>query len=680
MTELLKTPTKTPTLGDTPFTAIAYDLREKLEKASYAYYVLDDPIMDDAEYDRLFRDLRQLEKEHPELWTPDSPTNRIGAPPLEAFKPFPHETPMLSLENAMNEEERMAFLKKTAEAIPVTQQIVYVAEPKMDGLSLELVYEEGLLLRAGTRGDGIVGEDVTENARTIRNIPLRISDPRHITVRGEVVMERAVFEKLNAQKIGAGEKPYANPRNAAAGALRQLDSRETAKRPLKFYAYYLAIDPDYGTIKTYMESREKLEDFGFDLPAEFLLLPKEIERIFGHFRDNRTALPFEIDGVVLKVNSFEYQNRLGSTGHHPRWAIACKFDPEEAVTALKSITYQVGRTGAITPVAELEPVGVGGVLVRRATLHNEDQMKAKRIRIGDKCIVRRAGEVIPEVVRMFNDLAVGEYPVFPTTCPSCGEPLCRAPGEADWYCPNHSCPAQLQAALEHFVSRDAMDIEGLGGKTIKLLIEQGLIKSAADLFKLTVADILPLDGFQLKSANNLIDSIQAAKNPPAHKLLYALGVPHCGRRLSRALMEAIPTIDEFISIAQHTPEKLIGIETIAIQKAGAINHYWRQSRNLESYQRLLAVGVTPVYEAKKEVSSDGFWSGKTVVLTGNMGVPRTEIEEWLRRQGAKPTGSVSKKTDLVIAGEAAGSKLTKAEGLGIHIMGKEEFLGMYSAG
>ncbi len=654
---------------------IAYDLREKLENASFAYYVLDDPIMDDAQYDKLFRDLQALEEKYPDVKTPDSITHRVGAPPLKAFKPFVHTKPMLSLENAMDEKERAAFLQRIREALSVDTD--YVAEPKMDGLGLELVYEGGFLIGAGTRGDGAVGEDVTENARTIRNIPLRISDPRRIAVRGEVVMEKVAFEKLNAQKIAAGEKPYLNPRNAAAGALRQLDSRETAKRPLKFLAYYLDFDPDLDTVKTYWEGRKTLSYMGFQVSKAFSLFPEEIERAFEYFRDNRGTLPFEIDGVVLKVNSVKHQNRIGATMHHPRWAIACKFDPEEAITTLKSITYQVGRTGAITPVAELEPVGVGGVVVSRATLHNADQIKAKGLRIGGKCVVRRAGEVVPEFVRMHTETEVGETPVFPTNCPSCGSELVKDPDAADHFCVNPNCPAQLEAYLQHFVSRDAMDMEGVGKETIKLLIDTKFVNKAADLFNLSVPLVLTLPGFQIKSAHNLVDAIQGAKRPSFDKFLYALGIKFCGRRMSRALADSFKSIGEFIITAREEPEKLIGIETIGEKKAAAISAYWKDKRNWENYTALLDVGVDPVYKEKIATPANGFWTGKTVVLTGELGMPRGEIEEWLRRQGAKPTGSVSKKTDLVIAGEAAGSKLTKAEGLGIQIMTKEEFLPLF---
>lgn len=658
---------------------VAQAARDKLNQWAREYYVQDNPSVPDATYDKLYRNLVELENRYPELKTPDSPTNRVGAPPLEVFEPFPHYKPCLSLENAMNEDETKAFTKRVRDSLPEGSKVEYVAELKMDGLSVEIEYRGGILVRGGTRGDGFTGEDVTENIRTIRNIPLKVAIAKDFIIRGEVVMEKADFEELNRLKTEAGEKPYSNPRNAAAGALRQLDSRETAKRRLKGYFYYLDFLDSTPQPVAHTVVRSFLGAMGFSLPeAITCYTDEEVLDAFRTFQDQRTSFPYDIDGVVVKLNYTQHQEALGATGHHPKWAVAAKFDPEQAKTTLNSITWQVGRQGAITPVGELEPVTVGGVVIRRATLHNFDQVMAKNIRIGGEVLVRRAGDVIPEIVGMASATEVGEIPLLPAACPSCGGEIVRAPEEANHYCINSACPDQLQGYLEHFVERESMDMEGIGSEIIALLLKEGKIKNAPDLYLLAEGDLKDLPGFKSKLIKKVLGTIEGSKKPSFAKFIRALGIKFVGRRLARTLAGQFKSIEDFASISAGRPEVLTAIEGVREKKAATISAYWRAEANREALARLLKYGVEPQYE-EAVVEKDDFWDGKTVVLTGDMGISRNELENWLRTKGAKPTGSVSKKTDYVVVGEAAGSKLQKAKELGVRVIEKEEFMAMYEA-
>lgn len=668
------------------------ELRAQIHHHNRLYYALDTPAISDGDYDKLMRELIQLETENPKLVTPDSPTQRVGSKPLPEFKPYVRLEPMLSLENAMNEAEIHAFDKRVQKLLngdraQGKRHPFYIMEPKFDGLSIEIEYRDFVLSRAGTRGNGMIGEDVTANVKTIKSIPLVIDRiegfPGDFTIRGEVVITRPDFELANKDRVAEGKEPFANPRNAAAGSLRQLDPRVTARRKLDARFYFLRIEDRTPVPETHLGTLDLMKDMGFRTSLPYVGYVWDIDgatEMYRTLEKERDRIPFDIDGAVLKLNELSLQPLLGMTGHHPRWAIACKFEAERAYTLLKDVTFQVGRTGVITPVAELEPVTVGGVVVSRATLHNEDQVKLKDIRIGDKVAVRRAGEVIPEVVEALPEhraRAETREIVFPTSCPACGASVVKVEGEAAHKCPNRNCEARLKAALRHFVSRDAMDIEGLGGKTIDVLVERGLVKEIPDLYLLRTEDLLGLDGFAQKSADNLIKAIQGSKDIPLNRFVYALGVPFVGRRMAKSVVGEFGVLPHLM---QCTVSTLKAVDGIGDEVANAIVDYFEDRENIRLINQLVNMGVTPRYSAPvsaRQLAADNPFAGKTIVITGTFPVPRSEIEAWLEARGAKASGSVSKKTSLVLVGEAAGSKHDKALKLGVPIMAADEFMAQH---
>ncbi|MBC7359670.1 MAG: NAD-dependent DNA ligase LigA [Desulfacinum sp.] len=659
------------------------ELREQIRYHNYRYYALDDPVISDAEYDALFRELVRLEEAHPELASPDSPTQRVGFAPLDQFEPFDHPVPMLSLENAMNREEMLEFDRRVTKLLGVSEPIAYTAEPKMDGLAVEILYEEGRLLRAGTRGDGYRGEDVTPNVKTIRAIPWRLFSPadgppipRRLTVRGEVYMDRKAFEALNREREEAGEPLFANPRNAAAGSLRQLDSAITARRPLKAFFYGIGLLEGV-SFETQWDLLQGLRKWGLPVnPLSERCLG--IERVLAYYErieEQRPSLPYEVDGVVVKVDRLEWQRILGEKTRSPRWAIAYKFAPHQARTRIVDIQVQVGRTGVLTPVAHLEPVTVGGVTIRRATLHNLDEIERKDVRIGDEVIVQRAGDVIPEVVRPIREKRTGKERPFRMVaeCPSCHGPVVRLEGEVVHRCLNKSCPAQVKAAIRHFASRDAMDIDGLGQKIISMLVDEGLVKNPADLYRLTEEDLLKLPGFAEKSAANLIRAIRESRRPELADFINALGIQLVGTHLASVLAEHFKTFEAFRRAGR---EELTAIEGVGDKVADSIVRYFQNEENRKMVDALLAAGVTPRdVEAAPTESAPSFWRDKTVVFTGTLAsMSRKEAADRVKALGARVASSVSAKTDVVVAGENPGSKLERAKTLKVRIMDEDEFL------
>ncbi len=651
-------------------------LREKLHYHSHRYYVLDSPEITDAEYDAMFRALIDLEREHPELVTPDSPTQRVGSAPLSVFAPYVRVTPMISLDNAMNEGEIREFDSRVRKRI--AGKFLYAHEPKFDGLSIEIEYRDGLLHRAGTRGDGLTGEDVTANVKTIKSMPLKVSGSLSFTVRGEVLLKRSELQRLNEERMAAGEKPYANCRNAAAGALRQLDPKETAKRGLSAVFYAIRFNRPEMDPRAHVNMLNALMGLGFPVDTAFVNATDNIEDVIKAYRDleaRRFELPFDIDGMVVKVNLVEHQRLLGETNHHPRWAVACKFDPERATTICTDVIFSVGRTGQIAPTAVLDPVTVGGVVVSRATLHNEDFIRAKDLRLGDVVVVRRAGEVIPELVEVVKEKRERDRTYlgvsFPDTCPSCGHIVTRISGEAAHFCRNKSCPAQLEASIIHFASREALDIEGLGEKTVALLLEHGRIHSIADLYTLSAHDIEDLPGFAKKSAKKLIEAIVTSKTVPFARFVYALGIPMVGEGTSGDLAAQFADFRDFLNTSE---AELLRIEGIGEKMAKSIIWFLGDESNRKLLRQLFSRGVMVTNEKRTVSKTDGFFAGKTVVVTGEFPMPRSEIEGILTSLGAKCSGSVSKKTHLVAIGEKPGGKATKAKELGIRILYGDEFM------
>lgn len=660
------------------------ELRERIRYHDYRYYALDAPEITDAEYDQLFRELQELEKAHPEFASPDSPTARVGFPPLEAFDTFEHPLPMLSLENVMGEGEMVDFHQRVVKLLGISEPVVYTAEPKIDGLAVEILYENGRLIRAGTRGDGYRGEDVTPNVKTIRAIPWTLYAPPDappipsaMTVRCEVYMNRKDFHALNRRREADGEPAFANPRNAAAGSLRQLDSSITARRPLKAFCYGIGI-LEGPVFETQWEILGALRQWG--LPVNPLSrLCEGLEATLGYYREleaSRPELPYEVDGVVYKVNRLDWQRRLGEKTRSPRWAIAYKFRAHQAVTRVRDIQVQVGRTGVLTPVAHLEPVSLAGVVIRRATLHNLDEIERRDIRIGDHVVVQRAGDVIPEVVRPIVEKRDGSECRFemPARCPDCGGPVVRLSGEAFHRCMNRNCPAQIEGAIRHFAGRGAMNIEGLGKQIIHLLVERGLVTTPANLYRLTEADLLKLPGFAEKSARNLIHAIQKTRHPELASFLYALGIPLVGTYLATVLADRFKS---FQALRSARYEELTAVEGIGDKVADSIRRYFENEDNVRFIQALFDAGVRPKESAvdASPQAVDDFWKGKTVVLTGSLSsMTRDEATERLRKAGAHVASSVSGKTDVVVVGENPGSKLQKAKALGVAIMNEEAFL------
>lgn len=661
-------------------------LRDEIEFHNYRYYVLDDPVISDAEYDALMRELVELEAEHPELVTPDSPTQRVGAAPAEAFAPVVHRSPMMSLANVYSVEELRAFDTRVRKALD-GEPVEYVAELKIDGLAVSLVYEEGRFVRGATRGDGTTGEDVTHNLRTIRSIPmrLRLDQPVSIDVRGEVYMIRREFHKLNEERRAAGEPLFANPRNAAAGSLRQLDPKVTAARPLDIFVYGIGYMSGEGGAapETHLEALGLLKEAGFRTNPNTRLCRTidEVVDYCAHWGERRDTLDYEIDGVVVKVNSLAQQERLGATARSPRWAVAYKFPARQATTKVRDIIVQVGRTGTLTPVAVLDPVELAGSTVSRATLHNEDIIRAKDIRIGDTVIVEKGGDVIPEVVKVVTERRTGAEREFrmPTKCPECGADVVRLEGEAASRCVGGmACPAQVREGILHFASRDAMDIEGMGPSLVAQLLDAGLVKTVADIYDLKLDDIARLERMGKKSAENLLSAIERSKSRPLHRLVFALGIRHVGERSARDLAEHFGTMDR---LAAATYDELTRVPDVGPKVAESVLAFFREPRNREILRRLADAGVNMKETKKATPSAESPLAGKTVVLTGTLErFTRKEAEEAVLARGGKVSSSVSRKTDYVVVGKDPGSKYDKARELGVTILDEHEFARLLGEG
>jgi DNA ligase (NAD+) len=646
-------------------------LRDELRRHEYLYYVLDRPEITDAEYDTLMRRLQELESRHPELVTPDSPTQRVGGKPREGFVKVPHSAPMLSLDNALDEGELRDFDRRVRELLK-GRPYRYVAELKMDGLSMAAHYSDGRLATALTRGDGLVGEDVTENARTIRSLPLRVRDGLDtFEVRGEVIMNRRAFEKLNAEREGEGLPRFANPRNAAAGALRALDPGMTASRKLDYYAYFLLRNGDY-YYDSHWESLEALEKMGFKVNSQRRLCNSvdELLEFCAEWERGRDALPYEIDGVVAKVDSVQQQRALGWTAKAPRWAIAFKFAARQAETVVENIGVQVGRTGALTPVAHLAPVNVGGVTVSRATLHNEDEIERLGVQIGDTVLVERSGDVIPKVVRVVREGQSRKKFDMPRHCPVCGGDVVREAGEAASRCINTNCPARLKESILHFASRGVMDIDGMGEALVDQLVDREMVKSVADLYDLTAEQLIELERMGKKSAQKIIDNIAASRSRPLPRVLNGLGIPFVGERTAQILADTFGDLD---TIANAGMEELQRAEEVGPKVAHSIIQFFAEPRNRELVERLRAAGLRFSHERKSKAG--GALKGLTFVLTGTLpNLTREEAKARIEAAGGKVTGSVSKKTDFVVAGDEAGSKLDKARALGVPVLDEGQLL------
>lgn len=651
----------------------ARELRELLEHHNYLYYVLDAPEITDAEYDALMKELLALEAADPELVTQDSPTQRVGGVPAGEFEAVTHPVPLMSLANAFSDEDLREFDGRIKRLLGVST-VSYMAELKIDGLTVALTYQNGALQMGATRGDGVRGENITTNIKTIRSIPLRLKKDRpYLAIRGEVFMPKKDFEALNQVRESAGEALFANPRNAAAGSLRQLDSKVTATRRLDGFFYDL-LQIEGEAPKTQLEALQTIEALGFHTNPNYRFCA-DIEDAIAYCREwqqRRGDLPYEIDGIVIKLNDLSQQAALGSTAKAPRAKIAFKFPAEEVITRIREIRVNVGRTGAVTPLAVLEPVRVAGSTVARATLHNEDNIRTKDIRIGDQVVIRKAGDVIPEVVRVLPEQRTGQEQLFmmPSQCPECGAEVYRGPDEAVARCLGAACPAQIREGIIHFASRDAMNIEGLGPANVNQLVDEGLIHDTADLYRLKTDDLLELERFGRKSAENLVKSIQKTKANPLHRLLFALGIRHVGEGAGRALAKYFGSLDRVMEAAR---EELLQVPEIGGIIADSIIHFFGEEQNRRVIEKLRAAGVNLI-EAAAAVN-EGFFTGKTVVLTGGLtALTRAEAEERLRKQGGTPGSSVSRKTDYVVAGADPGSKYQKALELMIPILTEEDFL------
>ena len=650
-------------------------MRSDLNDNAYHYYVLDDPTISDVEYDKLYHELVELENQYPEYISDDSPTQRVGDKPLDGFKQIQHEIPMLSLGNVFSEEELIDFDKRLLDLAELSE-INYSAEPKLDGLAVSIVYVNGKLQQAATRGDGAVGEDITANVKTIKAIPLSLRGnelPEKLEVRGEVIMSRKGFDEYNRQAELLGEKTFANPRNAAAGSLRQLDPRKTAKRPLMFYAYSIGVVSEELPFNTHLETLNWVKSLGIPVNAfnQVCIGALGCQKFHQMIGDVRSTLDYDIDGVVYKVNDLALQKKLGFVTKSPRWATAHKFPAEEATTTIENIDVQVGRTGSITPVARLKPVVVGGVTVTNATLHNEDEIRRKDVRIGDRVFVRRAGDVIPEVVKVIKQKRPKDSVEFimPTHCPVCKTELHKIEGEAVLRCPaGLFCDAQRKEAIKHFASRKALDIEGLGDKLVELMVDEGLIKTPADLFHLDKQNVIDLERMGDKSATNLLASIESSKHTSLDKFIYALGIREVGEATALTLAQQLKDIH---IVAKTTAEDLEELPDIGPIVAKRITQFFADEHNLAVIEQLLDAGIswdkieTPSKESQPLL-------GKTIVLTGSLSqYTRATAKSKLIELGAKVAGSVSKNTDMLVAGEKAGSKLTKAEKLGIEIQDEQ---------
>lgn len=655
-------------------------LRQDLRRYEYEYHVLDNPTIPDAEYDRLFHQLKALEAAHPELITADSPTQRVGAKPLSGFAQIRHEIPMLSLDNAFSDEEFYAFVKRIEDRlIRLPEPLTFCCEPKLDGLAVSILYVNGILTQAATRGDGTTGEDITANIRTIRNIPLQLlmdNPPVRLEVRGEVFMPHAGFERLNQQALEKGEKTFANPRNAAAGSLRQLDPKITSKRPLVLNAYGIGIAEGVDLPNTHYDRLQWLKSIGIPVNPEIRLCngTDEVLDFYRDIQNKRSSLGYDIDGTVLKINDIALQEKLGFISKAPRWAIAYKFPAQEELTRLNDVEFQVGRTGAITPVAKLEPVFVAGVTVSNATLHNGDEIERLDIAIGDTVVIRRAGDVIPQIIGVLHDRRPADARpiVFPETCPVCDSAIVRIEGEAVARCTGGLfCAAQRKEALKHFVSRKAMDIDGVGGKLIEQLVDRELVHTPADLFKLDLTTLTRLERMGAKSAENALASLEKAKNTTLARFIFALGIREVGEATALNLANHFKTLE---ALQNADLEALQQVADVGEVVANRILAFWHEPHNVAVVNDLIAQGVHWETVETKEVTENRF-KGKTVVLTGTLTqMGRNEAKALLQEMGAKVSGSVSAKTDFVIAGDAAGSKLTKAQELGVTVLTEEEFL------
>jgi DNA ligase (NAD+) len=666
------------------------ELRQLLQKASYAYYVLDSPIMEDAVYDQLYRELQQLENQYPELVTPDSPTQRVGEKPATQFLSVRHNVPLYSLENAFNIDELKAWEGRWRRQAANIGEVEYVCELKIDGSALGLTYENGILTRGATRGDGVMGEDITQNVRTIRSIPLRLnletlrenSLPERIEVRGEAFLPLEVFKQINEERQKVGEAVFANPRNAAAGTLRQLDSRTVARRRLDFFAYTLHIPgrDDASIANTQWEALELLQKLGFRVNPNHKLCPslEDVAQYYGYWDTKRLNLPYMTDGVVVKLNSFKLQEQLGFTQKFPRWAIALKYAAEEAPTRVENIAVNVGRTGALTPLAQMHPVLLAGTTVSRATLHNADRITQLDIRIGDTVIVRKAGEIIPEVVRVLKELRPenAQSFVMPSHCPVCSSAVVREMGEAVTRCVNISCPAILKGAIEHWVSRDALDIRGMGEKLVHQLVDRGVVHSVADLYNLTEEKLSELERMGKKLAQKLVEAIAQSKNQPWSRVLYGLGIRHVGSVNAQLLTQKFPTVEQ---LAQATQAEIETVHGIGEEIAQSVHQWFHISANQTLISRLKDAGLqfAGAVEQTRVSHEHQKFAGKTFVITGTLPtLKRDEAKELIQKAGGKVTDSVSKKTDYLVVGEEAGSKLTKAQELGVRQLSEGELLEM----
>ncbi len=655
------------------------ELKQQLHYHSVRYYVEDDPQIPDAEYDRLMRELLDIEASHPEWVTIDSPSQRVGGQPLSMFSQVTHEIPMLSLDNVFNDEEMDAFYQRISDRLPLAKIGKFCCEPKLDGLAVSLLYENGVLTQAATRGDGTTGENITENVRTIPSIPLKLVGegwPTRIEVRGEVFMPKAGFEKLNEMARKKGDKVFVNPRNAAAGSLRQLDSRITAKRPLAFYAYAVGVVEGATLANSHYQRFVQLKGWGLPMSPEARLVDS-IEEVKAYYQDimrRRDSLSYEIDGVVFKVDDIEIQQQLGFVARAPRWAIAYKFPAHEELTILRDVEFQVGRTGAITPVAKLEPVFVGGVTVSNATLHNADEIERLGVKIGDSVMIRRAGDVIPQVVSVVLDRRPDDAKtiVFPEHCPVCHSRVERVEGEAVARCSGGLvCAAQRKESLKHFVSRKALDVDGLGDKVIEQLVDKEMVATPADLFRLTAGRLTVLERMGPKSAQNVCNALEKAKQTTLARFLYSLGIREVGEATAANLANHFKTLEK---VQSATHEQLIAVADIGDIVASHITAFFAEERNQKVVQELIEQGVNwPQVEQGSDAPQP--LAGKTVVLTGSLSqLTRDEAKAALQSLGAKVTGSVSKKTDIVFAGEAAGSKLTKAQELGVPVQTEQDLI------
>ncbi|MEW5739481.1 MAG: NAD-dependent DNA ligase LigA [Myxococcota bacterium] len=650
------------------------ELREQIAYHDHRYYTLDAPEISDASYDALMRELKKLEAEHPELVTPDSPTQRVSGAALDKFEKVTHRQQMLSLANALDEQEFIDFDERVRKALGVAE-VDYTCEPKMDGLAIELVYEGGDFVQGSTRGDGVIGEDVTANLRTVKNLPLKLKGtdlPKLLEVRGEVFIRKADFKRMNERLVAQGEEPFVNPRNSAAGSLRQLDPKITASRPLSLFVYEVGV-VDGKSFTSHRQKLEWLKEIGLPVnPRRYDTRGvAEVKRAWEDLLQKRHELPYEIDGLVVKVDDLDARARLGQVSKSPRWAVAWKFPPEEMEATVEDIQVQVGRTGAITPVAWLKPVFVGGVTVSRATLHNEQELRRKDVRIGDQVFVRRAGDVIPEIVKVISSKRTGrerEF-VFPTECPICGSKVKKEEDGAIARCTGKHCPAKLAGRIRHFATRTAMDIEGLGEKLCEALVDSGKVKTVADLYRLEVGELMTLERMGEKSAQNLVDAIAKSKATTLRRFIYALGIPEVGEATAKALAEHFRDVRKLMAASI---EELQAVRDVGPEMARAIHGYFEDPDNRAVVEALLQAGVQP--EPPEARAAGGVFTGKTVVLTGTLSsMTREAAKEEIERRGGKVSGSVSKKTDFVVAGEEAGSKLKKAQELGVKVLTEAEF-------